>query len=206
VAAGLALLSTMTPDLAVWVVCLYTAVMGIGLGMTMQNLVLIVQNAFSVKIVGTATSSNNYFRQIGASMGSAIVGSLFASNLARLLSERLPASAASSAGNANDFTPDFVHQLPGPVQDVVIGAYNDALTPVFSYMVPLALLGAVVLAFIKHKPLATTIEREAVRESLDIDGGTHQGLHPDEAEAVASEAQDASESPELNEPVNAGAR
>ena len=59
--------------------------MGLGLGMSMQILILIVQNSFPVTEVGTATASNNYFRQIGASLGSAIVGSLFVAKLTQLL-------------------------------------------------------------------------------------------------------------------------
>jgi hypothetical protein len=51
-----------------------------------------------------------------------------------------------------------------------VGAYNDALTPVFLFMAPLALLAALVLAFIKHTPLATTVQAAALAESLDIDG------------------------------------
>jgi len=168
VAVGLLLLSTMTPGLAVWVICAYTAIMGVGLGMTMQNLILIVQNSFPIKVVGTATSSNNYFRQIGASVGSAVVGSLFATNLAHLLTQRLP--AAGGAGDTGSFTPDLVHSLPDQVREIIVGAYNDALTPVFLYMVPIAIVAALVLVFIKHKPLATSIE--AVTESLDVDGGT----------------------------------
>ncbi|WP_426592870.1 MDR family MFS transporter [Cellulomonas sp. McL0617] len=178
VAVALFLLSTMTPGLAVWVICGYTAIMGVGLGMTMQNLVLVVQNSFSLKVVGTATSSNNYFRQIGASVGSAVVGSLFATNLAHLLTQRLP---ASGAGDTGSFTPDLVHSLPDQVREIIVGAYNDALTPVFLYMVPLAIAAAIVLVFIKHKPLATKIESEAVVESLDVDGTTHVALHADDA-------------------------
>ena len=91
VAVSLYLLSTMTPDLAVWIICGYLAIMGLGLGMSMQILILIVQNTFPMTEVGTATASNNYFRQIGASLGSAIVGSLFVAKLTQLLGERMPA-------------------------------------------------------------------------------------------------------------------
>lgn len=157
-AISLFLLSTMTPALPVAAVCGYTAIMGVGLGMTMQNLVLVVQNAFPRRMVGTATSSNNYFRQIGASPGSAVVGSVFASNLAGLLADRLSAAGGTAADSASDFTPALVHGLPEQVQDVIIGSYNDALTPVFLALVPLALLAAVVLAFIKPAPLAQTVE------------------------------------------------
>ncbi len=175
VGVALVLLSTMTPTLPVWVLCSFLAVMGIGLGMSMQILILIVQNSFPVSQVGTATASNNYFRQIGASLGSAIVGSLFVSRLTQLLSERMPAGAGSG-GSSNSFTPGLVKSLPTPIRDVIVGAYNDALTPVFLYMVPLILIAVVVLIFVKEKPLATTIERDVVAETLEVDGATRVNL------------------------------
>ena len=98
--------------MAVWVICSYLAIMGLGLGMSMQILVLIVQNTFPVTEVGTATASNNYFRQIGASLGSAIVGSLFVAKLTQLLTERMPAGAASAGGGENSLTPAVVRNLP----------------------------------------------------------------------------------------------
>jgi EmrB/QacA subfamily drug resistance transporter len=161
VAGSLALLSTMTAGLAVWVICSFLAIMGIGLGLCMQILVLIVQNTFSVREVGTATAANNYFRQIGASLGSAIVGSFFVSRLHDLLTTRMPQAAAGATGSGGDnsLTPDIVKALPTPVRDIVIGAYNDALTPVFLYMVPMMLVATVLLIFVIEKPLATSIDR-----------------------------------------------
>lgn len=172
VAVALVLLSTMTATMPIWLLCTYLAVMGLGLGMSMQILILIVQNSFPVREVGTATASNNYFRQIGASLGAAIVGSLFVARLTTLLADRMPATAGSGA-DSNSFTPALVRQLPDAVRDVIVGAYNDALTPVFLYMVPLVLVAVVLLVFVKEKPLATTIERDVVPQSLDIDGATH---------------------------------
>ncbi|MFB2598538.1 MDR family MFS transporter [Herbiconiux sp. P17] len=181
VAVALVLLSTMTPTLPLWILCSYLAVMGLGLGMSMQILILIVQNAFPVSQVGTATASNNYFRQIGASLGSAIVGSLFVSRLTALLAERMPATGGASAGDSNSFTPAMVNGLPDAVRTVIVGAYNDALTPVFLYMVPLVLVAVVLLVFVKEKPLATSIERDIVPETLEIDGATRTNLENEDA-------------------------
>jgi EmrB/QacA subfamily drug resistance transporter len=175
VSVSLVLLSTMTPSLPVWVLCGYLAIMGIGLGMSMQILILIVQNSFPISQVGTATASNNYFRQIGASLGSAVVGSLFVARLTQLLTDRMP-GAGSAAGSSNSFTPAVVRKLPEAVRGVIIGAYNDALTPVFLYMVPLILIAVILLCFVKEKPLATTIERDIVPETLEIDGMTNVRL------------------------------
>ncbi len=170
VAAALALLSTMTPQTPLWVFCSYLAVMGIGLGTSMQILVLIVQNTFHVRMVGTATASNNYFRQIGATLGSAFVGSLFATRLFDLLGERLPAAAVSAGGGAHSLTPDAVKHLPDAIRIIIDQAYSDALTPLFLWMVPLALMAFVLLLFIKEVPLATTIDRDAVMEGSVAEG------------------------------------
>ncbi|MHA7146426.1 MDR family MFS transporter [Arthrobacter sp. TmT3-37] len=168
VAIALALLSTLTPEQPLWEICAYLAVMGLGLGLNMQILVLIVQNSFPLSQVGTATASNNFFRQIGATLGSAVVGSLFASRLQDLLMERLPAAAGNgaSAGASNSLTPALVNTLPAPVKDAIISSYNDALTPIFIWMVPLALLATVLLFFVKEKPLATAIEHDILPESI----------------------------------------
>lgn len=171
-AVGMLLLSTMTSTLPVWVICAYLAVMGLGLGLCMQIFVLVVQNTFSNALVGVATATNNYFRQIGASLGSAVVGSLFASRLVTLLGERMPPSAGSSgAGKVNDLTPHLVHGLPGPIRDIIVGSYNDALTPIFLYILPLVLIATVLVCFLKEVPLKKTIDNGDVRrESLQVDG------------------------------------
>ncbi|HEU4849576.1 MAG TPA: MDR family MFS transporter [Terrimesophilobacter sp.] len=170
VAIGLALLSSMTPETPLWLFCGYLAVMGMGLGTSMQILVLIVQNTFHVRMVGTATAANNYFRQIGATLGSAFVGSLFATRLFDLLAERLPASGTLPGGSAHSLTPDAVKHLPDAIRVVIDQAYNDALTPLFLWMVPLALAAFVLLCFIKEVPLATTIDRDAVLENSVAEG------------------------------------
>jgi hypothetical protein len=79
-----------------------------------------------------------------------------------------------------------VQQLPAAIKDVIVGAYNDALTPVFLYMVPLVLVAAVLLVFVKEKPLATTIEREILPESLEIDGASRVLLESDASEVSAA--------------------
>jgi EmrB/QacA subfamily drug resistance transporter len=176
VGVALVLLSTMTPTLPIPVLCSYLAVMGIGLGMSMQILILIVQNSFPISEVGTATASNNYFRQIGASIGSAVVGSLFTARLTHLLAIRMPAGAAKAAGGTNSFTPEIVKALPQGIRDVIISSYNDALAPVFLYMVPLLIVAVVILCFVREKPLATTIERDILPESLEVDGASSLSL------------------------------
>jgi EmrB/QacA subfamily drug resistance transporter len=167
-ALGLYLLSTITPDTPMWIFCGYLAVMGIGLGMSMQILVLIVQNSFPNRVVGTATASNNYFRQIGASLGSAIVGSLFTARLLDEVTRRLSAidAGGGAGGDINSFTPAVVHGLPDAIKHEIVWAYNEALTPLFLYMVPLAIGALLLLLFVRETELATTIERDIPAESI----------------------------------------
>ena len=184
VAAGLGLLSTLTPQVSLWQVCTYIAVMGLGLGLSMQILVLIVQNTFPLRQVGTATASNNFFRQIGATLGSAVVGSVFAARLTDLLTERLPAAALENAsGGANSLTPAVVASLPEALRNPIISSYNDALTPVFIWITPLALAAAVLLCFVKEKPLATTIEHDVNAEAISEGNILITADDPDDAEA-----------------------
>ncbi|MGK2881099.1 MAG: MDR family MFS transporter [Mycobacterium sp.] len=168
IAAGLLLLSTVTVGTTEPQLCQYMAVMGVGLGATMQLLVLIVQNSFPVTQVGTATAANNYFRQIGATLGSAVVGSVFASRLTDLLAQRLP-GGLDTAGGSGSLTPGLVQHLPDPVRLPIISSYSEALTPIFAWIAPLAVLAAVLLCFIVAKPLATTVDGDG---TPDVDSGS----------------------------------
>jgi len=163
-AAGLALLSTVSLESPLPLICTYLGVMGIGLGMSMQILTLIVQNSFPHRMVGTATSSNSYFRQVGSSLGSAVVGSVFAGSLATLLAERLP-SGTGAPGGSTSLTPELVSSLPDAIREPVVSSYNDALIPVYAWLVPLAVAAAVMLCFIKENALATRIEQEVPAKS-----------------------------------------
>ncbi|EGD57127.1 MDR family MFS transporter [Gordonia neofelifaecis] len=160
---GLVLIASMHITTPTWVMCTYLAVFGIGIGLSMQILTLIVQNSFPVSMVGTATAANNYFRQVGATLGSAIVGSIFASRLATLLTEKLAGSGAGAgdAAGRNGLTPAAVNALPDALRIPIIESYNEALLPIFLFFVPLAAIALVVLVFVKEKPLATSVAREA---------------------------------------------
>ncbi|MDV8000500.1 MDR family MFS transporter [Rhodococcus sp. IEGM 1408] len=145
-------------------------VFGFGLGLCMQLLVLIVQNSFPVSMVGTATASNNFFRQIGGTLGSAIVGSLFVSRLADLMGEKVPAAAAAmgpegaaAAGaitggsGSNSMSPDVLAGLPGPLHEAIVASYNDALVPIYHFVVPLVVLATIFLLFLREDELKETV-------------------------------------------------
>lgn len=159
-ALGLFLISTLSIDSSLWLMCGYMAVFGIGLGLGQQILVLVVQDGFPAKIVGTATASFNYFKQVGASIGSAIVGSIFASRLTAILAEKLAdLGGGSAAGGHNSLTPESVHQLPDMIKIPILESYNEALLPILLWMVPIAILAVFVTLFIKEKTLSTEVVR-----------------------------------------------
>jgi len=129
-AVGLALLSTLQVDSATWLMCTYLGIVGPSLGLALQILILVVQNSFPVTIVGTATASINYFRQVGVTVGSAIVGSIFASRLTSLITERLAAlgtGGGTIGSGLNSFTPATVNSLPDAIRTPIVESYNEAL-------------------------------------------------------------------------------
>ncbi|WP_270298579.1 MDR family MFS transporter [Eggerthella sinensis] len=136
------------------------AIVGFGIGLNFEILVLIVQNEFAASDVGMATAATNFFREVGTTLGTSIVGALFTSGLARTLTENLASVGGTDAlgVDANSLTPAIVHALPQAVRDAVGVAYNDALVPVFWFMLPLALIGLALLLFLRETPLATTVE------------------------------------------------
>lgn len=180
---GLWLISSLTIDSAIWWTCAVLAIFGIGLGLANQILTLIVQNSFSNRIVGTATAANNYFRQVGASIGSAIVGSFFVSRLHDLLTERLAGMSGDGAPTSSSLTPELVAGLPDAIRIPVIEAYNEALLPIFLLMVPLMAVTLILVLFVEEKPLATSVEDDVPAESL----ATGQIMVPPAADAAQDE-------------------
>ena len=156
VAVGMALLATMTAATPPWWPALAITFIGFGLGNSFQNLILIVQNSFPHALVGTATAGSSLFRQIGGMFGTTLVGSLFIAGLTPRLSAALSSSPDAEAGASP--SPQFVHELPEAIRALVVDAYNDSLTPVYLLMVPIAVLAAVTLCFVREKPLAESIE------------------------------------------------
>lgn len=162
---GLYLFSRLEVTTSLTVLGVYMFIFGFGLGLVMQVLVLIVQNSFPLSQVGTATSTNNFFRQIGSAIGASLSGSLFIHNMHNNLEERLPDALAQMGpqgaemakqfgeSGANRLTPELVAGLPEPVKQAVLTSYNDGLTPVFLLMVPLAILAFLLLLPVKEETL-----------------------------------------------------
>ena len=149
-AVGFVLLSRMGPDTSTLVQSLYLVVLGAGIGMCMQVLVLIVQNTVDFADLGVATSGVTFFRTIGSSFGAAVFGSLFNNFLEDPLAD---AMAKSGAPPAAAQSPSALHALAPEVAAPIASAYADALDQVFLYAAPVAIVGFALALMLKQVPL-----------------------------------------------------
>ncbi|MEV5986841.1 MFS transporter [Streptomyces sp. NPDC052051] len=152
-AVGMWLLSRLDVDTSRLEYSVWMAVLGTGIGMVMPILILAVQNSARPADLGSATSANNYFRQIGGSVGAAVFGTLFANRLSDALRDRLPSGA--ELPDAQSITPQLVHTLPPALRAAYIDAYADAMPRIFLYLVPVLVLGLLIAFFLKEKPLVS---------------------------------------------------
>ncbi|MEV5941354.1 MFS transporter [Streptomyces sp. NPDC051994] len=152
-AVGMWLLSRLAADTPRLHYSIWMAVLGAGIGLVMPVLVLAVQNAVDPADLGTATSANNYFRQIGGSVGAAVFGTLFTNRLSHALTQQLPSGARLP--DPESITPQLVHAMPPALRDGYIRAYAEAMPRIFLYLVPVLVLGFVLAFFLKEKPLVS---------------------------------------------------
>jgi EmrB/QacA subfamily drug resistance transporter len=146
----------------------YFFVFGLGLGLVMQVLVLIVQNAVSYEDLGVATSGATFFRSIGASFGVAIFGTIFAGRLGEKLADafrgaQLPPGVSVDALEAD---PRGLAALPAALRPPAVQAYASSITDVFLYAAPVALLGFVLAWFLKEDRLRGSVTAPDLTETL----------------------------------------
>jgi EmrB/QacA subfamily drug resistance transporter len=148
-AVGMLLLSQLGASTPIWVVELDSLVVGLGLGMVMQVLVLAVQNAVDRSVMGVATSGSTLFRQIGGSIGVALFGTIFASRLHVELAQRLP--TGGHVPQALD--PAEIRQLPPALHRAVTDGFAAALHPVFLTAAGISVLAFTLTWLLKDEPL-----------------------------------------------------
>ncbi|MGN9759757.1 MDR family MFS transporter [Streptomyces sp. SD31] len=165
---GLLLLHQLGMDSSTWEMSVYFFVFGLGLGLVMQVLVLIVQNAVSYEDLGVATSGATFFRSIGASFGVAIFGTLFANRLDDQLVEafrgvRLPAGVSLEGLEAD---PRDIAELPAALRPAALEAYAISITDVFLYAAPVALVGFGLAWLLREDKLRGSVTAPDVTETL----------------------------------------
>ncbi|RBY87995.1 MFS transporter [Blastococcus sp. TF02A-30] len=156
---GFALFATIDARTSPWVLGVFMVVLGAGVGMLMQNLVLAAQNDVPAAELGAATSVVSFFRSLGGTIGVSALGALLASRV----TEDLSVLGGGAEGGGEAAVPD-VSTLPAEVRTVVENAYGDATAELFLIATPLAALALVVVLFIKEKALQTTSGAERLAE------------------------------------------
>lgn len=168
-ALAMVAMTTLAADTPIWLICVYLFVFGAGLGLIMQIVVLVVQNSVPASQIGTATSTNNYFREVGASLGVAVFGTIFTTRLTENLTGVFAGAGASpeqAAGATATLDPQTLAQLPDAVRDGIVTAYADALAPVFWYLLPFIAISFVLSLFLKEIPLSDTAGLVARGEAI----------------------------------------
>ncbi|MGW4249095.1 MFS transporter, partial [Nocardia sp. NPDC004722] len=155
--AAMLWLTRLDAHTSMWVIGGMLFAVGAGLGLIMQIIVLVVQNAVSPDQIGTATSANNYFREMGGAIGVSIFGSIFTHRLTDGLTDAFrahPQEAMAAHLDPGSLVPTVVKHLPSGLHDAIVGAYVNALVPGFWYLIPGALLAFVLALFIPHLKLS----------------------------------------------------
>jgi EmrB/QacA subfamily drug resistance transporter len=166
---GMFLLSLLGVDTPPWVASAYMVVVGVGLGLVMQVLVLAVQNDARPQDIGVATSSATFFRSMGGAFGVALFGTIFATRLSDQLAG-LPPRVTAHLGSGVQLNPTQIDQLPPRIHDEVLHAFSHSLSGVFLFGMALSLVPFALSWFLKEKPLRTTVAREAEGEPLGAGG------------------------------------
>jgi predicted MFS family arabinose efflux permease len=160
-AVGLSLLSTLEVATPTEFAAGYMLIVGLGLGLVMQVLVLAAQNAVDSRLLGVATSGATLFRQVGGSIGVSAFGAIFSNELGRELARRLPAGAHAPA----HASPTAIQHLPPAVHAVYVAAVAVALHPVFLTAAAVMLVAFGLSWLLRDEPLRETAGAAVISES-----------------------------------------
>ncbi|WP_072390191.1 MDR family MFS transporter [Hyphomicrobium sp. CS1GBMeth3] len=158
---ALILLSTIDAETPASRAAFYLLLLGLGLGMVMQILVMAVQNSVPYERLGVATSGTTLFRSIGGSVGAALFGGIFAYFLGDSAQLVVP-------GVEGVLNPDAIRALPDAVRSRYLAEFVQALHPVFHTATAMAFVGFLITLSIREVPLRTTIRPEPVSDAFQM--------------------------------------
>lgn len=177
VAVALIMLSQLHVDSENWLIGLDVGVLGIGLGLSMQMLILAAQNAAQLRDMAATTSGVSFFRSLGGAIGVAAFGAILTNRLKDELADMMRAAHIPATGGSTSMgTPDQIHQLQEPIRGMILEAFTRGLETVFLVGVPIALLGFVAVLFLKELPLRANQAPPAGPKPLSKDDLVLAGL------------------------------
>ncbi|EGG46133.1 MFS transporter [Streptomyces griseoaurantiacus] len=158
VTAGLGLLGTIRYDTDYWKMAIFMALLGLGIGMMMQNLVLCTQNQVDPSDLGSASSTVTFFRSLGGAIGVSALGAVMAHRITGYVMDGLagldPKYAAAASGSGTGTIPDM-DKLPAPLRTVMESAYGHGIADIFLIAGAVAAVAFLITLFIKEVPLRT---------------------------------------------------
>lgn len=184
VCVGLWLMSRLNTTTGLAEVSAYMLVLGIGVGMVMQVIVLAVQNAVEYRDLGTATAGVNFFRSMGSAFGVAVFGSILTNRLDYNLPRLIPQASGLKAGQLLGSTPAQLRMLPAPVRAGAQQAFSMSLHTMFIWVVPLAVVGFLLTWLLQEIPLrdyahvGTEIETDAAHPGAETAPAAELGRGP----------------------------
>ncbi|MFF9773139.1 MFS transporter [Streptomyces sp. NPDC013978] len=183
VTSGLGLLGTLRYDTPYWHVAIFMALLGLGVGMMMQNLVLCTQNQVAPGDLGAASSVVTFFRSLGGAIGVSALGAVLSHRITHYAEDGLAKLGVSGSSMGHGEIPDL-DALPAPIRTVIESSYGHGIGDVFLYAAPFAVLALVFSFFIKEVPLRTT---GALAQAAETKAAKADAT---ESEATESEATD----------------
>ncbi|TDE14071.1 MFS transporter [Jiangella asiatica] len=158
IVVGLALLATIDHATSLVLIGVYMAILGAGVGASMQNLVLAAQNGLDYRDLGAGTSTVTFFRSLGGAAGVSVLGAILATHVTNLISDGLASTPGAEAATQDGGSTSLdLSGLPGPVRVVVEQAYGDATALVFLISAVIALAAFVAVLFMRESSLRTTV-------------------------------------------------
>lgn len=151
-------LTRITAEMSMVLFGAMTFVLGLGLGLVMQTIVIAVQNSVDPARVGVATSTNNFLREIGAAVGTSVFSTVFTNSLITKLTPIFKDAPAGETAHLSieSLTPSDMDHLPATLKHDVVTAYADSLAPAFWYLVPIGIVGFIIAFFMRELKLSKT--------------------------------------------------
>lgn len=175
VVVGLALLGTIDDTTSLVAVGGFMMILGLGLGATMQNLVLAVQNSVPMADLGAASSVVAFFRSMGGSIGVSVLGALLATQVADKVTTGLAKLGIDASGHSSHSIPDM-STLPAPVREVFEHAFGESFGHLFLIGTPFAVLALVCVLFIREIPLRTSNLEADAAASPEVAAELHHAI------------------------------
>ncbi|MEU4419015.1 MDR family MFS transporter [Actinoplanes sp. NPDC024001] len=166
--AGFAALSVLDHDTPLWYIGTAMAVVGTGVGLSMQNLVLAVQNTVSLKDIGAASSTVAFFRSLGGTIGVSVLGAVLARQVSDSITSQLTAMGVPAGSSSGGSTLDL-SGMPEAIQHVVRAAYGDATGHIFLISAGVAVIGVIAAIAMKPTKLRSTVDLSVEKEPAFAD-------------------------------------